>query len=132
MATDHLPSHCWRLSGVLLVVVAAVACGGAQPPPNDPAVLDANDRGSTVAPTSDAERQLLAQLGDLPAGKKQQIGSLTVVANKPYHAASGRTCRSVDVTSATSKGATGARLACTEGGEWFFVPNVFVAPTADP
>ena len=132
MAADQPIRHRWRAACALLTVAVAVACGPAQPPPNDPAVLDANDRGSTVAPTSDAERQLLAQLGKLPAGKKTQIGALTVVAHKPYYAASGRTCRSVDVTSAANPKQNGARLACTNGSEWFFVPNVFVAPTADP
>jgi len=132
MAADKSTRHPWRAAGALLTVATAAACGGAQPPPNDPAVLDANDRGSTVAPTSDAERQLLAQLGDLPTGKKQKIGSLTVVAQKPYYAASGRTCRNLDVTNATHPKQTGPRLACTDGSEWFFVPNVFVAPTAEP
>ena len=131
MAIDHSLRRHLRSLSVLSVTAAAVACGGAQLPPDDPAVLDANDRGSTVAPTSDAERQLLAQLGELPAGKQHRIGSLTVVAQKPYNAASGRTCRSVNVTNATNKNQSGPRLACTDGAEWFFVPNVFVAPTTE-
>jgi hypothetical protein len=117
---------------IRLLLLLAAACGGATLPPDDPAVLDANDTGGTVAPGNESERQLLAALGQMPAGAEQRIGSMRAVADRPYHAASGRTCRRVTFGASGPQGQSRTRLACSSGKEWFFVPDVFVAPAQKP
>jgi len=119
-----------RGAASLAVLVLACGCGGATPPPDRQAELDARDVGTTVEPASEDERRVLEQLPELVPGKRVTIGSLTVVAERPYPAASGRTCRSVTLTASGQKRSPRPRLACSEGGsgEWFFVPDVFAEP----
>ena len=132
MASDRLVRRTLAIGALTTSGFAFLGCGGSQPPPDDPAVIDSRDTGGTVEPASEAERQLLAQLGELPAGRPQRIGPLRAVADAPYYAASGRICRSVTVTQDGAKQKGETRLACSEGKDWFFVPSVFVAPTGDP
>jgi hypothetical protein len=50
------------------------------------------------------------------------MGDTTVVADGAYTAASGRTCRALTMGTA---GKNARRLACHNGGSWYFVPDVF-------
>jgi hypothetical protein len=103
------------------LLVLAVACGSAAPP-NARDVADANDTGRTVGARSESERALLGELTSLPSNAPRRFRDATVVAEPPYAAASGHTCRAVHVT--TPKAAV-HRLACGDGKNWFFVPDVF-------
>jgi hypothetical protein len=67
---------------------------------------------------------VLKALVSLPSGKPQQVAGATVVAEPAYVAASGRTCRALSIN-ATNRVDPRHRLACTNGGAWFFVPEVF-------
>jgi hypothetical protein len=109
---------------LLLLAVVLNACSG---PPAASArdVADANDTGRTLSPQTANERQLLQQLSQLPNGKAQRIGDTNVIADAPYSAASGHTCRAVQLTGGPKRTAD-HRLACTDGHAWFFVPDVFV------
>jgi hypothetical protein len=91
---------------------------------------DANDTGRTLAARTEAERTVLLKLATLPDNSPQRVGDLTIVAEPRYDAASGRTCRAVHLKSAAPSGSND-RLACTDGGPWFFVPSVFAASTAE-
>lgn len=110
-----------------LMVVAAIggplACSSA-PRPNARDVADANDTGRTLNPRSDMERALLGQVATLPTGAPRQLGGVLVRAERPYPAASGRTCRVLTITSDSLRPPS-SRLACSDGSRWFFVPNVF-------
>lgn len=112
-----------RSSRALLAVVVLNACSG-QPAASARDVADANDTGRTLSPQTANERQLLQQLSQLPNGTARQIGDANVVAEAPYSAASGHTCRAVQLTSRQKRTAD-HRLACTDGHAWFFVPDVF-------
>ena len=90
---------------------------------------DANDTGQTLGAKSESERALLRELPSLPSGSSRRIGDSSVVASLPYAAASGRTCRSLAITPAGA-GKTRRQLACTDGNDWFFVPDVFGAGMA--
>lgn len=105
----------------------APACSSSHTSPRDAA--DANDTGRRLTPQGDAERTLLSQAGSLPNDSPRKIGPATVVAEPPYGAASGQTCRSLKIQ---PEGATQAerRLVCNDGKSWFFVPNVFVGAAA--
>lgn len=72
---------------------------------------------------------MLSALPTLPSGQPRRVAAATVVAEPAYTAASGRTCRAVQLSSATST-RTSHRLACTSGRDWFFVPDVFGADEA--
>lgn len=89
---------------------------------------DANDTGRTLAAEDDADRALLRDLPTLKTGSPRRYGSKSVVADDPYTSASGRSCRTLHLTTTTR--APTERLACTDGKSWFFVPDVFGASVA--
>jgi len=112
------------------LAAALLGCGGrnkVQPTARD--IRDANDLGRTVQPGSPAERAVLAQLDKIPPDSPTTVKGTEVVAGAPYHAASGRVCRGVDLKAGAGQVVT--RVACTRGQEWFFVPNVFTGPNKD-
>lgn len=80
-----------------------------------------------VEPADADEQALLTALGELPAGEARDFGGWHVLAGDPYVAASGLVCRSVLQTSSTSGAGGLNRLACRDGQEWFFTPDVFAA-----
>lgn len=113
----------WTL-GLMVVAQSLQGCGGAavSSQPGAP-----GDEGGVVEPENEAQRRVLKELDALPAGRPRRVGSVTVVAEPPYFAGSGRTCRGLTFTSAG--GRQSARLlACKEGRAWVYVPNVLVAP----
>lgn len=106
-----------------MVLTLGAACASARPP-SDRDIADANDTGRTLTADTAAERELLRRLPQLRAGTPQSIGEDSVVAEPAYTAASGRTCRALWLTSGKA-GNTSHRVACSNGSEWFFVPDVF-------
>jgi hypothetical protein len=107
-------------------VLLAGSLSGACAAPRDartPQEAARTDAAGVVAPVSEAERQTLANLEQLPADSEKSVGGVLVVAGAPYHSASGRTCRNV-----TFKGQSGSasKLACKSQDQgWVFVPTVF-------
>ena len=85
---------------------------------------------TAIAPTNDTEREILQRLPTLTPEQPVTIGGAIVSAAAPYHAASGRTCRSLTITSADRSASS--RLACREDAEWFFVPQVFQPDEPQP
>lgn len=73
-----------------------------------------------VEPTTDEERSLLARAHELPTGEWVSIDGLDVEADRPYYAASGRSCRHLRVR---QSGREATRLACADGESWVFVPD---------
>src|SRR5215207_6561632 len=122
---------CMNVTGppllIALFAATAVMLNACSGPPAASArdVADANDTGRTLTPQTANERQLLRQLSQLPNGTPQRIGDTSVIADTPYNAASGHTCRAVRLT-AKQTPTTDHRLACTDGRGWFFVPDVFM------
>lgn len=92
-------------------------------------VADANDTGRTLSPQTANERLLLQQLSQLPNGSARRIGDASVVAEAPYNAASGHTCRALQLTPSQT-GKPDHHLACTDGRGWYFVPDVFMGAAA--
>jgi hypothetical protein len=107
----------------LMPLITFFSACAAQPQPSPRDVADANDTGRRIAPSNEGERAILHRLQQLPSGAPQHVGNVTVLAEQPYHAASGQTCRPVHVTEA--KSAARHRLACSDGKSWFFVPDIF-------
>jgi hypothetical protein len=114
----------WNDVVALLGMVAlSIACSS-RPMTSARDVADANDTGRTVNASSAAERAVLAVLSSLPSGSPKVVSGLTVLAQAPYSAASGRTCRALNVRPEGTDKAS-ARLACSNDGKsWFFVPAV--------
>jgi hypothetical protein len=110
-------------SALTVGVFVLVSCAS-QPTIGARDAADANDTGSTLKAQTSTERALLQRLGNLPSGSPQQVGDAVVVAEAPYAAASGRTCRALQITSSNESHAQ-SRLACTNGISWLFVPDVF-------
>jgi hypothetical protein len=106
----------------------ATACGGDRQEPRaqsgGPVLGD-----GTAEPASPSELKVLAALDELAPGQPRAIGDLSVVADAPYHAASGRTCRGVTLTSTLPPKHSRTRLACKHGQQWQFAPSVFLAPS---
>ncbi|RLB53483.1 MAG: hypothetical protein DRI90_21105 [Deltaproteobacteria bacterium] len=120
------------LSTSLKLWIAALgllgACGGAA---SGAGSQDGANGGGRVEPTSVAEQEILKQLESLPSGKQATIGGVVVVADPPYFAASGRTCRQLLLTS-RGGGPGRRRLGCKDGASWFYAPDVFATPTIGP
>jgi hypothetical protein len=126
-----VPGPLGRVPGVWLAMLGAWLCLSCSKPviaARDAA--DANDTGRTLAARSEAERAVLLKIATLPNDTPQQVGNITVVAGPPYDAASGRTCRALRLKSAGAGGSSD-RLACSVGGAWFFVPDVFAGSAAE-
>jgi hypothetical protein len=114
-----------------LGALALVLSGCSRPVVEARAAADANDTGAKLGPRNELERAVLQALSSLPAGKPSKVGGAVVVAETAYTAASGRTCRSLNISSAASAGKTSHRLACVNGGSWFFAPDVFGSAGAE-
>lgn len=110
------------LPALLLPVLGGLGCGGAEPVPDNP--------GGRVEAVDDDERSILAEIERLPTGEQTTLGATTVVAEEPYRAASGNTCRWLSLT--TRGGASARRLACSDGASWFFAPDVLGPPIEVP
>lgn len=109
------------LSCPLTLLALTLACSS-QPQTSARDAADADDTGRTLDAKTSSERAILRDLSALPSAKPQHVGDAVVVAEAPYEAASGRTCRALQVTAA---GKPSRRLACSDGKAWFFVPEVF-------
>lgn len=107
-----------------LSVFAVLACACSTPLTGSARdIADANDKGRTLSPKSAHERLVLQQVASLPSGTAKRIGNGSVVADTPYDAASGHTCRALEMTPENTQKIR-HRLACTDGRGWFFVPEV--------
>jgi hypothetical protein len=145
------------LAVLALAAALAAGCAGPRPGPEHAAVSPP----SAVAPGDELERELLRRLPELPAEQPVSIDDATVIAQAPYFAASGRTCRALtirgpgrgpgaappqassqaspapspatsgDASATASGGASRSRLACREDGDWFFVPQIFRSAVPD-
>jgi len=112
-----------RMATALACSLLLAAC--ASPAPASARdVADANDTGGRVNSKSPADLVVLNELSRLPSGAPRRLGESTVVAEAAYSAASGQTCRAVHVVPRPGR-QTVNRLACNQGGQWFFVPDVF-------
>jgi hypothetical protein len=114
------------LSASALTCWLALASGGCASARGGEArdLADANDTGSTLGARSASERVMLTAVSGLPSGQPREVAGTTVVAEPAYAAASGRTCRALSLNP-RKPGKASHRLACTIGGAWFFVPDVF-------
>jgi len=99
----------------------AIACSS---PPAISArdAADANDTGGALQGKNEFERAVLREVPALASGTARRVSDATVIADPPYTAASGRTCRALHLQQAAS---ASERLACTDGKSWFFVPSIF-------
>ena len=113
----------------LLPCILLGACSS-QPAMNPRDAADANDTGGRLVPNGQGERAVLGRLSTLPSGKPERIGDETVLVGAPYLAASGQTCRPLDLTGGPASSKR-HRLACTDGRAWFFVPDVFGRSTLE-
>lgn len=120
---------CTELAGAGAVCLALLLLGCSRPTVEARAAADANDTGGSISPRSDLERALLRAISSLPDGTPRQVAGATVVAEPAYTAASGRTCRPLNVSSAAGKASH--LLACASGSGWFFVPDVFSATSTE-
>jgi hypothetical protein len=85
---------------------------------------------SAIEPANEIERAILQRLPTLVPEQPVTIDGAIVSAAAPYHAASGRTCRSLTITGADHT--AHSRLACREDAAWFFVPQVFQTDESRP
>ncbi|MBX3248170.1 MAG: hypothetical protein KF901_13405 [Myxococcales bacterium] len=106
----------------LALVPLFVACGGRSTPSEDEIYYAAALRPGVEVATTEGERALLAQIGQIPEGHFEAAGERFEL-GPAYHSASGRFCRRV-LTPRRE------RLACVgEGDVWTFVPNPFEGST---
>ena len=109
-----------RLGAALLTAFSCLSCGGPQAPTENDIWHQPALRPGREPARSPGEEAVLARLSELPAGEPIRLEGEVFVAEAPYAAASGRTCRRI------ANGGS-RRLACQLGNEWTFVPDVFGA-----
>ncbi|HWA73940.1 MAG TPA: DVU3141 family protein [Polyangiaceae bacterium] len=126
-----LPARAYRIRGFSLPLGLVLGACSADPALNARDAADAIDTGRVLVPASESERKVLSELSALPSGKELAVGDARVVAEEPYASASGKNCRALQLTSGPTRRAS-HRLACSEGGAWFFVPDVFSGGSAVP
>jgi len=83
----------------------------------------------TAEAASPAEAKVLARLDRFPVAEARSVDTVSVVADAPYAAASGKTCRRLTFTPSTPPKTSRTRLACKDADRWTFVPSVFLAPS---
>lgn len=108
---------------LLACLLLPLACA-ATPQPSAREVADANDTGQALTAKTEQDRAVLREVAGLPSGVARRISGTDVIAEAPYVAASGRTCRALQLGAPTPAQTT-HRLACSDGQSWFFVPDVF-------
>lgn len=117
MASSHARGRVERGSRVAALGCILLCACGASSAPNESAIFyDANLRPGVVEPATEAERELLIRLSELPA-ESVRVGERTFRLGPVYSAASGRRCRLV--MSDESR-----RLACQHDEGWVYVPDV--------
>ena len=127
---SRAPRRVWASAMIIfgLGCLVVTACGGERREPRTQSGTSVMGDGTAEA-ASPSELKVLAVLGELVPGKTRTIGELSVVADAPYYAASGKTCRGVTLTSANPPKHSRTRLACKNGEAWYFAPSVFLAPS---
>lgn len=115
-----------RASSYALLVCGSLACGVRTAPAG---ALPQGLEVSRVEAANETESALLRRLDSFPSGSPARLGEFSVVAAVPFSSASGRRCRSVTFSRPNEVGAA-ARLACSSGRDWFFVPAVLPANVA--
>lgn len=113
---------------VSAVCVVMLGCGSASHNRDAEAPTPLLGSGKAEA-ASPAEAKVLEQLERLPVAQARTVDALSVVADAPYAAASGKTCRRLTLTPIEPPKTSRTRLACKDAGHWGFVPSVFSAPT---
>ncbi|MFW6067625.1 MAG: DVU3141 family protein [Myxococcota bacterium] len=117
--------RCLAWGGSVVAILLAGA-GCASSPPTDHEIWhESGLRPGRMPPDTPGERELLARLPQVPVNEPVNLGGQVFVADEPYHAASGRTCRPVTVRSAAGDARARVKLACEERGSWVFVPDPF-------
>lgn len=87
---------------------------------------------SQAEPTSDAEREVLAQLPALPPSTTTlTLADTTVSIGEPYASAARRLCRPFVVQREPAYGSPTRRVACSEGSDWFLVPDLLEDGSSD-
>lgn len=115
---------------LLVIVVCIVMSGCGSTSSNASADTPSPVLGDgTAEAASPAEAKVLARLDQFPVAEARSVDTISVVADAPYAAASGKTCRRLTLTPSTPPKTSRTRLACKDADRWGFVPSVFLAPT---
>ena len=105
----------------LLAPATLYACGSTHTPGDRS--YAASVAPGTRAPTGDLEKSILARLPSLTAGQSESIQGHQVTVGESYDAASGRTCKSIQVSGPSQS----QSLACLMPEGWAYVPQVMGA-----
>lgn len=116
----------WVLFSLVCGVMLGCASANQDVAPGEPTSFVGDGTAEAASP---AEAKVLAQLGQLPPAQERTVDNLSVTADPPYTAASGKTCRRLTLKPLKSPKTSRTRLACRNGERWAFVPSVFLAPT---
>lgn len=107
------------------MALATTGCASGPEPTEQDIWHESGLRPGQVPAATPGEREVLARMAEIPAGQAVTLAGQVFIVDEPYHAASGRTCRSVTIRAAREAGGTDVRLACAEDGGWVFVPDPF-------
>ena len=116
-----------RLVTTSLLIVCGLSLAGCASLPNGTADNRPTNTPEPTHPPSvqdPTEARILAAIPNMKPGAIAALGELTYVTGRTYTAASGRKCRPVTLTRGMSER---TRIACANGQQWFFSPEVFAA-----
>jgi len=75
------------------------------------------------------ESRMLSEIATMQSGEKSAVDGTVFVIGEAYSSASGLNCKSVVINDGSTGMDSVGRVACDDGGAWFFVTNVFEADT---
>ncbi|MBN2714691.1 MAG: hypothetical protein JXX14_02480 [Deltaproteobacteria bacterium] len=81
-----------------------------------------------MLPQNSSEKELLQKIPSAKAGKSFKIGGATFLVTNAYFAASGRECKSVQITNPETPDSV-LKIACNFDGTWGYAPDVFPKST---
>lgn len=80
-----------------------------------------------VAPKNDDEKQILVQVATAVPGRPVKLKTSIFVVTSVYFAASGRECKTIDVSQPNTNDSI-RKTACSFSGSWGYIPDVFPSP----
>jgi len=78
---------------------------------------------TAVSPQNESEKIILSKIAATPAGVLTQAGNASFIITSNYFAASGRACKSIEITD-TANAPASPRTVCEFEGQWGFAPEV--------
>ncbi len=121
---SELPGNLTLYTISLLLLVTGCTLNPVQPElaPTTPNQTEGSVTGEN---TAGKEADLITLVAGMQAGEHINFDGKTVESGQYFSAASGRLCKYITLRNLDAPENTRSRLACQDGANWFFAPDIF-------